>query len=543
MPYVQRSSIAGARAGNINELLPRMSSELVVLLAAGQVPMPDLLTATDRYFDDPDVAVVVCGSRDASRARITHSADDRHEQALDSEVTVPSLDRSGRLPLGGGACRGAARNALIKVGGLATQTQTPEYLTGLRLQRRGKLVRHHAETLCETHGPQSVEALMRIRERSTRGRWSTLRTADSPVWAGGLSIGARLGHASLLIRPTMAIQKVVMIAVLIVTLLTGALPLQASVYELAFLAVPYLVLGGAGRVILGRGRLEPGDWTKQDLRYLGVHLTAMAGALFGSSSRFRYVPREATTEGGVAALSKLRFLTGLLIALVAAMAFRTVAVSRDPGSLRGLALLVVFALAGWLVVQMMDVLGMLSRHRQRRRRFRVLTDMQAVLDDTIVNVLDISPLGMGLETAHRYDRRGPGHGHGHARRCDRLHPDARTEGHRAPQQRDRGTVHLAHRPGVHRARCRLVGPAHLVLRGRTSVPLAASWGRDSPPDGVLTPLRYASAGAEVASARSERRRDGMSGGNGNGNGQRRRHVAPAGGLRAGRSRARTEKAG
>lgn len=102
-------------------------------------------------------------------------------------------------------------------------------------------------------------------------------------------------------------------------------------------------------------------------------------------------------------LSKLRFLTGLLIVLVAGIAFRTVAVSRDPGSLRGLAILVVFALAGWLVVQMMDVLGMLSRHRQRRRRFRVLTDMQAVLDDTIVNVLDISPLGMGLETAHQYD--------------------------------------------------------------------------------------------------------------------------------------------
>ena len=401
VPYVQRSSITGARAGNINELLPRLSSELVVLLAAGQVPMPDLLTATDRYFDDPDVAVVVCGSRDATRARITHSADDRHEQALDSEVTIPSLDRSGRLPWVEGPAV-VRRDALIKVGGLAPQTQTPEYLTGLRLQRRGKLIRHHAETLCETHGPQSVEALMRIRERSTRGRWSTLRTADSPVWAGGLSIGARLGHASLLIRPTMAIQKVVMIAVLIVTLFTGALPLQASVYELAFLAVPYLVLSGAGRVILGRGRLEPGDWTKQDLRYLGVHLTAMVGALFGSSSRFRYVSRAATTEGGVAALSKLRFLTGLLIVLVGAMAFRTVAVSRDPGSLRGLALLVVFALAGWLVVQMMDVLGLLSRHRQRRRRFRVLTHSQADLDDPIVNVLDISPLRLGRETAHRY---------------------------------------------------------------------------------------------------------------------------------------------
>ncbi len=402
VPYVQRSSISGARAGNINELLPRLSSELVVLLAAGQVPMPDLLTASDRYFDDPDVAVVVCGSRDASRARITHSADDRHEQALDSEVVIPSLDRSGTLPWVEGPAV-VRRDALLQVGGLATQTQTPEYLTGLRLQRRGKLIRHHAETLCETHDPQTVEALMRLRERSTRGRWSTLRTADSPVWAGGLTLGARLGHASLLIRPTMAIQKVLMISVLLVTLFTGALPLQASVYELAFLAVPYLVLGGAGRVILGRGRLEPGDWTKQDLRYLGVHLTAMAGALFGSSSRFRYVPKEPTTSGGVAALSKLRFLTGLLIALVAGMAFRTVAVSRDPGSLRGLALLVVFALAGWLVVQIMDVLGILSRHRQRRRRFRVLTDMQAVLDDTIVNVLDISPLGMGLETARRYE--------------------------------------------------------------------------------------------------------------------------------------------
>jgi hypothetical protein len=207
----------------------------------------------------------------------------------------------------------------------------------------------------------------------------------------------------MLVRPTMAIQKLLMIGVLIATLFTGALPLEASVYELAFLAVPYLVLAGAGRVILGRGRLEPGDWTKQDLRYLGVHLTALSGALFGSPSRFRYVPKDATTSGGVGSLSSLRLLTGLLVALVAAMAFRIVAISTNPGKLRGLAVVVAICLAGWLVVQMMDVLGMLSRHRQRRRRFRVLTDMQAVLDDTIVNVLDISPLGMGLETARRYE--------------------------------------------------------------------------------------------------------------------------------------------
>ena len=400
--YVQRGSTEGARAGNINELLPRLSSDLVVLLAAGQAAMPDLLTATDRYFDDPDVAVVVCGSRDASRTRITHSADDRHEQALDSEVIVPGLDRSGTLPWIEGPAV-VRRDAVLKVGGLASGTQTPEYQTGLRMQRRGMLIRHHAETLCETHDPQSVEALMRLRERSTLGRWSSIRTADSPLWASGLSMGARLGHASVLIRPTMAVQKVLMIGVLIATLFAGALPLEASVYELAFLAVPYLVLAGAGRVILGRGRLEPGDWTKQDLRYMGVHLTALGGALFGRPSRFRYVPKDPTADDGVGSLSSLRLLTGLLIALVAAMAFRSVAITVHPGSLRGLTAVVAFGLAGWLVVQMMDVLGMLSRHRQRRRRYRVLTDMQAVLDDIIVNVLDISPLGMGLETSRSYD--------------------------------------------------------------------------------------------------------------------------------------------
>ncbi len=400
--YVHRGSTDGARAGNINELLPRLSSELVLLLAAGDVPMPDTLTATDRYFDDPDVAVVICGSRDASRSPITHSLDDRHDLALEREVIVPSLDRSGNLPWVEGPAM-VRRDALLLVGGMATLSQTPEYLTGLRMQRKRLVIRHHAETLVETHGPQSVEALMRTRERSTRGRWSAVLTTDSPLWAPGLSIGSRLGHASLLVRPLMAVQKLLVIAVLVGALVSGSLPLHASIFELAFIAVPYLVLAGASRVILARGRLEPGDWTRQDLRYLGVHIAGLSGALFGRRSRFRYVPKDPTTTGGAAPLSQLRLLTGVLAAVVAAMAYRTVAVTREPGSLRGLAVLVLFTVAGWLVVQILDVLGILSRHVQRRRRFRVLTDMQAVVDDTVVHVLDISPLGMGIETAVAYE--------------------------------------------------------------------------------------------------------------------------------------------
>src|SRR5262249_9680914 len=56
--YMTRPDNSHAKAGNINAALPRTEGELVLMLDADHVPMPDALDALVGYFEDPKVALV-----------------------------------------------------------------------------------------------------------------------------------------------------------------------------------------------------------------------------------------------------------------------------------------------------------------------------------------------------------------------------------------------------------------------------------------------------------------------------------------------------
>src|ERR1044072_6958776 len=56
--YLTRPDNAHGKAGNINAALPRTKGELVLMLDADHVPMPDPLEAMVGYFDDERGALV-----------------------------------------------------------------------------------------------------------------------------------------------------------------------------------------------------------------------------------------------------------------------------------------------------------------------------------------------------------------------------------------------------------------------------------------------------------------------------------------------------
>ena len=56
--YLVRPDNSHAKAGNINAALPRTEGDLVLVLDADHVPMPDALDALVGYFDDERMAVV-----------------------------------------------------------------------------------------------------------------------------------------------------------------------------------------------------------------------------------------------------------------------------------------------------------------------------------------------------------------------------------------------------------------------------------------------------------------------------------------------------
>jgi hypothetical protein len=101
--YMTRPDNSHAKAGNINHALPRTEGELVFVLDADHVPMPDALDALVGYFDDERMAVVQSPHDFSNHDSVQHYMVGRHEQSLFYRVICPGKDRHGAAFWCGGA--------------------------------------------------------------------------------------------------------------------------------------------------------------------------------------------------------------------------------------------------------------------------------------------------------------------------------------------------------------------------------------------------------------------------------------------------------
>src|SRR5260221_5591256 len=93
--YLTRPDNSHAKAGNINAALPRTDGELVLMLDADHVPMPDALDAMVGYFDDERMGLVQSPHDFFNHDSVQHYVVGRHEQSLFYRVVCPGKDRHG----------------------------------------------------------------------------------------------------------------------------------------------------------------------------------------------------------------------------------------------------------------------------------------------------------------------------------------------------------------------------------------------------------------------------------------------------------------
>ena len=134
--YLAREDNSHAKAGNINAALPRTEGELVLVLDADHVPMPDALNAVVGYFDDPRMAVVQTPHDFFNHDSVQHYRVGRHEQSMFYRVVCPGKDRHGAAYWCGSAAL-INREALLAIGGVATETIAEDFHTTIRLLRYG----------------------------------------------------------------------------------------------------------------------------------------------------------------------------------------------------------------------------------------------------------------------------------------------------------------------------------------------------------------------------------------------------------------------
>ncbi len=395
--YLTRPDHAHAKAGNVNHALRGTEGELILVLDADHVPHPEILDATLGYFDDQEIGLVQTPHDFSNRDSVQHTTSARHEQSLFYEVLAPGKDRVGAMFWCGSAAV-IRRAALLSVGGVLTNTIAEDFHTTIAMHARGWRSRYHAETLVQGLAPHDLGAFLLQRQRWARGNLRVFRTRENPLTCPGLTTRQRMSYLTSLLNYFSGLQRALLLGVLIVTLLTGRLPMSASIETLLILWLPWALLSFATSRVLARGRLGASDSTVYGLETMSIYLGAILALVWPGSGAFKVTPKQGTDEGGLVVLRRLGFVStvgAVLLASVALRALDALEVISLP-SLPELALAITLAAGVWELAFFARTLVPLMRRRQQRAQYRFAVSLHGRINTRIVKVADLSPSGLAF---------------------------------------------------------------------------------------------------------------------------------------------------
>ena len=399
--YVTRPDNRHAKAGNINHALRVLRGELLLALDADHVPQPDILDATVGYFDDPALAIVQTPHDFSNHDSFQHFETGRHDQSMFFEVILPGKDAHNSVFWCGSAAV-IRRAALLEVGGVATETIAEDFHTTIKLHGKGWKSRYHGETLVQGLAPHDLSSFLLQRDRWAKGNLSVFRTPENPLTARHLTFGQRVSYLSSLLAYFVPLQRLGYLAVLTVMLLTGLLPMHASVAGFLAFWVPWIALDVAASTLLCRGRASPWDGTYSLLLTLEIFAKAVMVVIRPTAATFKVTPKGGIDDGGWRAVRQLHLVIAVGLVLCGALSLRVLAAAGlvPLPALTGVALAVGVAFAVWELALITGALVKVSRRRQLRRHYRTPAEVVGVMDNVIVRVVDLTPDGAGLRSPH-----------------------------------------------------------------------------------------------------------------------------------------------
>jgi cellulose synthase (UDP-forming) len=399
--YLTRSDNAHAKAGNLNAALPRTGGDLVFVLDADHVPMPDALDALVGYFDDERVAVVQSPHDFSNQDSVQHYAVGRHEQSLFYHVISPGKDRHGAAFWCGSAAL-IRREALLGIGGVATETIAEDFHTTIRLQRQGWISRYHDEVLVQGLAPHDLDGYLLQRDRWARGNLAVFTLPESPLRARELRPLQRLSYFVSLLSYLAPPMRLLLLATLALVLWTGALPMTVSVAGLLALWLPALALNLAAGSALALGYMRVAETTHFEILTMGIYARALRCAVVPAKTAFKVTPKEGRDLGGLHALSKVRIACALAFAIGAGVVMRALdLVGLGPlPDLPPVAELVIPLLGAIELRRILRTLVLVGGRRQRRLIYRFEGDAPALCltpgGSIPGRLLDASATGLGL---------------------------------------------------------------------------------------------------------------------------------------------------
>jgi cellulose synthase (UDP-forming) len=321
--YVTRPDNLGAKAGNINAVLPSLTGVLLLVLDADHVPSPDFLEATSGYFVDPQVAVVQTAHSFRNHNSVMHDEEGRHEQSLFFDVLLPGRNRLDSVFWAGSAAL-LRTAALREVGGLSTRTSTEDFETSLLLQRAGYRLRYHNEHLIQGLAPDNLAAYLTQRARWAEGTLASYRPGHRNAWGRHLRLRQRASYTGGLLYYLTPIQRLIFTSYVVVVGGFGLLPvgnLDGAAEFLGFwgawTAASLLAVNA-----LERGSTRPSEGARNLFVAMEAFLRAVPSLWRDTPAVFKVTPKNEVDLGGWDAVRFLRLPLALAAVTAIVLALR-----------------------------------------------------------------------------------------------------------------------------------------------------------------------------------------------------------------------------
>ena len=304
--YIRRGTGRGAKAGNLNTALNLTEGELIAVFDADHVPRPDFLERVTGYLEEEGVAFVQTPQYYANARRDGVARDAFQQQA----IFYGPICR-GKNGIGAAFCCGTnvlfRRRALEDVGGFDERSIVEDFVTSMRLHRRGWTSVYYPYVLAEGMGPETLRSYFRQQFRWARGSIGALMSGEP--FRRGFSLGQRVQYLLATTFYLIGFVTAIYVALPILFLTTGLSAFSPESGTFVFYYAPYLTLGllTIRRALGGQLRLEH---LRSTFGAFPVYLMAGLAALIHLPARFRVTDK--STSGRVrppvlAAVSVLAF--------------------------------------------------------------------------------------------------------------------------------------------------------------------------------------------------------------------------------------------
>jgi cellulose synthase (UDP-forming) len=275
----------------LNYAISRTNGEFIATLDADHIPLPGFLDETIGFFEDTTVAVVQGPQLFYNLDSFEHESPDWHEQKLFFHVILPGKNRTNSA-FWCGTPAVLRRSAIESIGGIAEETVTEDLHTSIRLARHGYHVVYIDRPLAVGLAPATLKDFLSQRFRWAQGAMQVLRK-DNPLWGRGLTLGQRISFFASMETYFDALQKLTLLAIPILVLLTGALPISTLSWSFWVRFTPYMILTFSALWLLGRGIYNIWDILRYDAIKMFAFTSALRTLITGRTSRFRVTSKVA----------------------------------------------------------------------------------------------------------------------------------------------------------------------------------------------------------------------------------------------------------